>query len=217
MNPLTKHGINIIITPKQQQKQCHQAQIHEQLTILEKLQLQNMANEQKKENDTNSNSIFKQIAKNWIKGKSNPVVYADVFADDMDAVSLQNEINEDDDIQTERGKLTIIAGDENESDWYKLQTVVTASTIAKHGVTGWNDTDTLLIIPKGNVYNLCINNLQRNICGGLSKLRFEDDDESGHKPFDWIKRKKHRKKPQPTTEFYLNWYRQQYQDQHILD
>ena len=176
LNPLTKHGINIIVRPKVKIKSAER------------------------------DELWRNLMSNWMRGKSNHVIYADIFDDNMDAVKLQKELKsmiEDDEDNGDKGKLTIVAGNDNDCDWYKVQTVITASTIAGHGANEENDV--FVLIPNGNMINECINNLQRNVCGSLSKLKFEHNDDIGHTPYDWILKKKLRGKPKPATEFYLNW------------
>eukprot|EP01083_Nonionella_stella_P083188 229873_1 len=159
MNPLVKHGINVIITAKGTQT-----------------------------------DIFKDIARNW-SHKYN-TVYADIFEDTIAAVQTRNEIYGGEG----GGTLTMVAGTQQDSDFFKLQTVITAATLSKNG-----DETTLFICPNGNAINQSINHLHRACCGALSHLKFQHNDDIGHKPYDWIKPRSKRHKPQPAAEMYLNY------------
>ena len=158
LNPFKKHGLNVIITPKQ----CKNVK------------------------------IFKKIGKNQLH-----IIYADLFENNLDAMSVQNEL-----YQNEEDVVTVIAGNVCDSDWFQLQTAITAATIAKHDE---NASDAVVIIPNGNGMNQAINNLHKNVCGGLSKLKFENDEEIGHKAYDWIQKRNKRNKPESASEFYLSW------------
>ena len=167
LNPLTKHGLNLIITPKQE----HNAM----------------------------QPMFKLLAQNWSQKDGNHTIYADVFEDYLDAMALRHEIM--DSLST--SKSTLIAGHCSESDWYKVQMAITAATLGKHAMN--KGEDTLVLYPNGNVINKSVNNLHRTVLGGLSRLKFEQNDEIGHKAYDWTKQRSKRGKPEAATEFYLNW------------